>query len=63
MNLVNKMQNTGEYSVGDYEPRILELTNSQKAEKFFAGLNNHQSSTGEDYSHQLQTSTQHLGNS
>ena len=49
--------------MGDYEPRYLELTNSQKAEKFFAGLNNHQSSTGEDYSHQLQTSTQHLGNS
>ena len=39
--------------MGDYEPRYLELTNSQKAEKFFAGLNNHQSSTGGDCSHQL----------
>ena len=28
MNLVNRMKKGGEYSMGDYEPRSLELTNS-----------------------------------
>ena len=51
MNLVSRMQNSAEYSMGDCDPKTLELTNSQKAEKFFAGLNNHLSSAGEDISH------------
>ena len=42
-NLVNRMQKGGgEYSMGYVdEPNNLELTNSQKAERFFAGLNSY----------------------
>ena len=36
--------------MGDYEPRTLELTNSQKAERFFAGLNNYITCTAEEQS-------------
>ena len=50
--------------MGDYEPRSLELTNSQKAERFFAGLNNYITSTVEDQSRSNpMQSTNQFGNS
>ena len=63
INLVNKMKRGGELSMGDAQPNTLEMTNSEKAQRFFAGLHSssyHLVSAAEDPSrtHELQSTNQ-----